>query len=88
MKQCPVDAIYLDDSNVVVDQLKCISCGECLNVCPVNGAMKGVFVENLQAQKDLILLCVNYLEDFINNQEEDLRSLEKDALAITISFSA
>ena len=29
--------------------------------------MKGVFVENLQDQKNLILLCVNYLEDYINN---------------------
>jgi energy-converting hydrogenase A subunit P len=46
----------------------------------VNGAMKGVFVDNLQDQKDLILLCVNHLEEFINNQEDDLRSLERDGL--------
>ena len=42
--------------------------------------MKGVFVENLQDQKELILLCVTYLEDYINSKEEDLRSLEKDGL--------
>ena len=42
--------------------------------------MKGVFVDNLQDQKDLILLCVNHLEEFINSQEDDLRSLEKDGL--------
>ena len=80
MKKCPVDAIGLVDGKVVVDQLKCISCGECLEVCPVNGAMKGVFIENLQDQKDLILFCVNFLEDYINQKEEDLRSLEKDGL--------
>ena len=80
-KKCPVEAISQTDSNViVVDQLKCISCGECLDVCPVNGAMKGVFVDNLQDQKELILLCVNYLENFINNEEEDLRSLEHNGL--------
>ena len=63
-----------------VDQLNCIACGECAAVCPVNGAMKGVFVENLQDQKDLILLTVNYLEDYINSKECDLRALEKDRL--------
>jgi energy-converting hydrogenase A subunit P len=68
------------DGKLVVDHLNCISCGECIGVCPVNGAMKGVFVENLQGQKDLILLCVNYLEDYINDKEEDLRTLETDDL--------
>ena len=80
LKQCPVEAISEVDGKVVVDQLNCISCGDCLEICPVNGAMKGVFVDNLQDQKDLILLCVNHLENFINDQEEDLRSLEKDGL--------
>ena len=42
--------------------------------------MKGVFVENLQDQKNLILLTVNYLEDYINNKEDDLRALETDDL--------
>ena len=80
LKKCPVGAISEIDGKLVVDQLKCISCGECLEVCPVTGAMKAVFVDNLQEQKDLILLCVNYLEEYINNKEEDLRALEKDGL--------
>ena len=80
MKKCPVDAIELVNDKLHVNQLKCISCGECLEVCPVNGAMKGVFVENLQDQKDLILLTVNYLEEYINSKEDDLRSLEQDGL--------
>lgn len=80
MKKCPVDAISMVNDKLVVDQLKCISCGDCLEVCKVNGAMKAVFVDNLQDQKDVILLTVNYLEEFINNQTSDLRSLEKDNL--------
>ncbi len=81
MKQCPVDAIYVDDDGkVVVNQLKCISCGECLEVCPVNGSMKGVFVDNLQDQKELIANVVYFLENYINDKTDDLRSLEKDSL--------
>ncbi len=80
MKKCPVDAISIVNDKLQVDQLKCIACGECVDVCPVNGAMKAVFVENLQDQKDLILLTVNYLEDYINSKEEDLRALQKDRL--------
>ena len=80
MKQCPVDAIHIVNDKMQVDPLKCISCGECLDVCPVTGAMKGVFVDNLQDQKDLILLCVDFLEEFINSQETDLRALEEDGL--------
>ena len=80
MKQCPVDAISIVNDKLQVDQLNCIACGDCVDVCPVNGAMKGVFVENLFDQKELILLTVNYLEEFINSKEEDLRSLEKNSL--------
>ena len=80
MKKCPVNAISLVNDKLQVDQLNCIACGECVDVCPVYGAMKGVFVENLQVQKDLFLLTVNYLEDYINSKECDLRALEKDRL--------
>lgn len=80
MKKCPVEAISVVDGKLVVDQLKCISCGECLGVCPVNGAMKGAFVDNLQDQKELILSCVNFLEEFIEGKEEDLRLLEQNDL--------
>ncbi|WP_299525876.1 4Fe-4S binding protein [uncultured Methanobrevibacter sp.] len=81
MKKCPVDAIYVnDDGKVVVNQVKCISCGECLDVCPVHGAMKGVFIDNLQDQKELIAKTVDFLERYIVNKKEDLRSLEKDRL--------
>ena len=64
MKKCPVDAISEIDGKVVVDQLKCISCGECLEVCPVNGAMKGVFVDNCQLVFELDVLPPMFLFPF------------------------
>lgn len=79
-KTCPVNAISIIDDKLVVDQLKCIHCNECVEVCPVDGAMKAVIVDNLQDQKELILTVVNFLENFIENQEEDLRSLKKDRI--------
>lgn len=86
MKQCPVGAIHVeDDGKVVVNPFKCISCGECLDVCPVNGAMKGVFVDNIQDQKELIAQVVTFLEKYINNKEEDLRSLKKTGFYSIIS---
>ena len=44
-------AIEEIDDRVVVNQSKCISCGKCLETCPVKGAMRGVFVNNLEEQK-------------------------------------
>ena len=80
LKQCPVNAISVVDDKIHVDQLKCIGCGDCLDVCPVKGAMKGVYVDNLEEQKALIALVVNTLEEFIESKDEDLRSLKKDRL--------
>ena len=81
MKKCPVDAIYIDnDGKIVVNQIKCISCGDCLDICPVHGAMKGVFIDNLQDQKELIARTVDFLEKYINDKKEDLRFLKKDRL--------
>jgi ferredoxin len=35
---CPVQAIVLKDTRIVIDEKKCISCGACVKICPV-GAM-------------------------------------------------
>ncbi|MEK6958936.1 MAG: 4Fe-4S dicluster domain-containing protein [archaeon] len=35
---CPVQAIVLKDTHIVIDEKKCISCGACVKICPV-GAM-------------------------------------------------
>lgn len=80
MKNCPVDAISVVDDRIAVDQLKCIHCNDCIGVCPVEGAMKAVIVDNLQDQKELIALVVNFLEKYIENKADDLRSLKKEGL--------
>jgi len=81
MKECPVeDAIIEKDNKIAVDQSKCISCGNCLEVCPVKGAMKGVFVDNLEDQKSLIKLVVNTLEKFIESKDEELQELSHEKL--------
>lgn len=33
--ECPVDCIYIGDRRAYVDPVKCIDCGNCLQVCPV-----------------------------------------------------
>lgn len=34
-RSCPVDAITMDDNNIVkIDEAKCIHCGACINDCP------------------------------------------------------
>jgi ferredoxin len=37
---CPVDAITLYETRIVIDGEKCISCMTCVKFCPV-GAMEG-----------------------------------------------
>ncbi|MFW6283720.1 MAG: DUF362 domain-containing protein, partial [Minisyncoccales bacterium] len=34
IKYCPVDAISIENNEIVVDYDKCIGCGECVSVCP------------------------------------------------------
>ncbi len=36
---CPVQALVLKDTRIVVDKAKCINCGACVSICPV-GAME------------------------------------------------
>ncbi|WP_296884539.1 4Fe-4S binding protein [uncultured Methanobrevibacter sp.] len=43
-ENCPVDAIRLEDGEVVLDDDKCIRCVECSNHCPVE-ALKRVEIE-------------------------------------------
>jgi len=31
---CPVDAIYIEEFNVEIDQKICTECGNCLIICP------------------------------------------------------
>ncbi|MDR0913168.1 MAG: 4Fe-4S binding protein [Methanobrevibacter sp.] len=77
---CPVNAIGERDKKFYVDDGKCIACGDCLKVCPVKGAMKGVFLSNLEEQKKIINLTVNKLESFIESMEEDLFNLSDETI--------
>lgn len=80
MDVCEVGAIEEINDKVVVNQAKCISCGKCLETCPVKGAMKGVFVNNLEEQKSVIKLVVNYLEEYIESKQKNLEELPDDTL--------
>ncbi|MBN1159958.1 MAG: 4Fe-4S binding protein [Candidatus Diapherotrites archaeon] len=35
---CPVGALTLDETRIVIDKKKCIGCGACAKICPA-GAM-------------------------------------------------
>lgn len=80
IKACPVDAVSVVDGHVKVNQLKCIACGECVKACKVKGAMKGIFIDNLQDQRKLIKLVVDSLEKYIEAQQEDLEKLAPESL--------
>lgn len=34
VKECPVDAIYMNNGKAVIDQNACTKCGICLEKCP------------------------------------------------------
>ena len=77
MNTCPVEgAIFEEDNKIIIDKAKCISCGECLKTCPVKGAVKGIYVFNVQEQKQIIQLVVNTLEKRIEEEEENIKQLE------------
>ncbi len=49
---CPVnrtgkDCIYEKNNNMVIDEILCIGCGICINICPVPEAIK---IVNLPSQ--------------------------------------
>ena len=80
IKACPVDAIKEENGRIVVDQLKCITCGDCVDSCKVKGAMKGVFIDNLEDQKKLINLIVSTLEKYIESKKDELEKLERESI--------
>lgn len=80
LKSCPVEAIEEVNNKIQVDQFKCVSCGDCLDICPVKGAMKRIYIDNLEGQKAVIKLVVNSLEKYIKSMEDELNQLSKDKI--------
>ena len=71
MKTCKVgDAIVEEDNKILIDQKKCISCGECLKTCPVKGAIKGIHISHIEEQKEIINLVVDTLEAKIEAKQD------------------
>ncbi|HPJ21714.1 MAG TPA: RnfABCDGE type electron transport complex subunit B [Clostridia bacterium] len=40
VKECPVDAIAIDNFLAKIDYEKCINCGKCIQVCPTNAIIR------------------------------------------------
>ncbi len=77
MKACQVDgAIYEEDNKIAIDQSKCIACGDCLKNCPVKGALKGIYIANVEEQKQIINMVVQTLEKTIEDRQDEIKNLQ------------
>jgi len=79
-------AISEVDKKPVIDQSKCIGCGECIKNCPVKGAIKGIFIENVEEQKAIINMVVDTLEARIEADQDKIMELEPEEV-YKIDFS-
>ena len=77
---CPVNAINIQNDYYKVNQLKCIKCGKCHDVCPVKGAMKGIYIHDLEEQKKVINLVVKTIENYVDDHKADLLKLPQGKL--------
>lgn len=81
LKSCQVaGAISEKDNKMVIDQSKCIGCGDCLKNCPVKGAIKGIYVNHVEEQKEIINLVVNTLESRIEEEKDKIKELKPEEL--------
>lgn len=49
-EECPVDCIFIGDRRAYIDPVKCIDCGNCLQVCPVSAIGKTPALDDAAAQ--------------------------------------
>jgi energy-converting hydrogenase A subunit P len=69
------EAISEVDKKMVIDQSKCIGCGECIKNCPVKGAVKGIYINNVEEQKEIINIVVDTLEARIEADQDKIKKL-------------
>lgn len=88
IKACKVEgAIIEEDGRLMIDQSRCVACEECAKTCPVKGAVKGIYISNVEGQKDVINMVVHALEDFIEARQDDLRKLSPEEV-VKLEFPA
>ncbi len=73
VEACNIGAISFHNNMIVIDQSKCVSCGDCINACPVKGAIKEIFILNIDEQKEIIKTITKDLENYINVEIEKMR---------------
>lgn len=47
-RNCPADAIYMDESSAVIDSTHCLLCFECQEKCPINAIKYTVKTDNIK----------------------------------------
>jgi energy-converting hydrogenase A subunit P len=70
---CKVDALSFRDNKIEVDQSKCVSCGECMKTCPVKGAIKEIYISNVDEQKEINKMLIETLDKKIEADVEKIR---------------
>lgn len=71
---CKIDALSFQDNKIQVDQSKCVSCGDCMNICPVKGAIKEIYISNVDEQKEINIMLIETLEKKIETDVEIIRT--------------
>jgi len=88
MDACKVEgAIVEEDGSPMIDPSRCVACEKCAKTCPVNGAIKGIYISNVEGQKEVINLVVHALEDFIEARQDELNELQPEEV-VELEFPA
>ena len=77
--ECPVDTIYMENNNAIINMENCIRCGKCHGACP-EGAIKhdskkvpAEVEKNIALTKEYMAACAEYL----GSEEEKQKCLKR-----------